>query len=223
MPCPGKFRESLECFNIDEKVINQINDGYETIDNKTPKKMRARFFKRAVDIMTEQVENERIQEIFEWNACCKGGAREKASKSFAKNNANLSLDEKLELIKDVPNMGKPVRNEDGTITVHAVYYSDGEKFLCACSNYNGVKRDYSVSRNYCYCCAGHFKYHYEIMLGVKLKQGRLKQTDGMDLHQSRSKPGAAIGLWDWNQPARILPMVCSIWERICQRLFPVQN
>lgn len=26
-----------------------------------------------------------------------------------------------------------------------------------------------VSRNYCVCCAGHFKHHYEIMLGVKLK------------------------------------------------------
>ena len=66
-------------------------------------------------------------------------------------------------------MGRPIRNEDGTITIHAVYYSDGEKFLCACPNYNGVKRDYGVSRNYCFCCAGHFKYHYEIMLGVKLK------------------------------------------------------
>lgn len=169
MPSYGKFQESLEKFNVNEKIISQINEGYEIMDSKTPKKTRASYFKRAVDIMTECVEPEKVQEIFEWNACCKGGAREKASKAFAKKNENLSLEEKLELIKDVPYMGRAVKNEDGTITIHAVYYSDSGKFLCACSNYNGVKRDYSVSRNYCFCCAGHFKYHYEIMLGVKLK------------------------------------------------------
>ncbi len=169
MPSLGKFEESLVKFNVDEKIISQINEDLGIIDSKTSKKERALYFKRAVDIMNECIEPEKFQEIFEWNACCKGGVREKASKAFAKKNANLSFEEKLELIKDVPNMGRPVRNEDGTITIYAVYYSDGEKFLCACSNYNGVKRDYSVSRNYCFCCAGHFKYHYEIMLGVKLK------------------------------------------------------
>ncbi len=152
----GKFQESLEKFNVDEKTISQINEGYGIIDSKTPKKVRALYFKRAVDIMTECVEAKKLHEILEWNACCKGGAREKASKAFAKNNGNLSLEEKLELIKDVPYMGRPVRNEDGTITIHAVYYSDGEKFLCACSNYKGVKRDYSVLKTYCFCCAGHY-------------------------------------------------------------------
>lgn len=169
MPSLGKFQESLEKFNVDEKIISQINEGYGIVDSKIPKKERALYFKRAVDIMNASIESEKLQEILEWNACCKGGAREKASRSFARENANLSLEEKLELIEDVPNMGRPVRNEDGTITIHAVYYSDGEKYLCACSNFNGIKREYSVSRNYCFCCAGHFKYHYEIMLGVKLK------------------------------------------------------
>lgn len=169
MPSLGKFQESFEMFNVDEKIVSQINEGYEKVDSKTPKTERALYFKRAVDIMTECVEPEKLQEILELNACCKGGAREKASKVFAKENMNLSFEEKLELIKDVPNMGRPVKNEDGTITVHAVNFMDGEKYLCACPNFNGVKRDYSVSKNYCFCCAGHFKYHYEIMFGVKLK------------------------------------------------------
>ena len=78
------------------------------------------------------------------------------------------IDEKLEKIKSVPNMGIPVKNADGTITVNAVSYSDGEKYLCGCSNFNGLNFDYDVSKNYCFCCAGHFKHHYEIMLGVKL-------------------------------------------------------
>ena len=66
-------------------------------------------------------------------------------------------------------MGEPLKNEDRTITVKAVCYSDGEKYLCACPNFNGLPYDYCVSKNYCFCCAGHFKHHYEIMLGVKLK------------------------------------------------------
>ncbi len=169
MPSPEKFKESLEKFSIDEKVIAQINEGFEDIVSKSPKKIKAAYFKQAVDIMTEQVDAQKLQDIFEWNACCKGGVREKLSKAFAKENAHLSIDEKLEKIKSVPNMGEPLRNEDGTITVKAVNYSDGEKYLCACSNFNGLKYDYSVSKNYCFCCAGHFKHHYEIMLGVKLK------------------------------------------------------
>lgn len=169
MPSPEKFKESLEKFHVDETIISQINDGYEDIVTKTPKKIKAAYFKRAVDIMTEQMEEEKLKEILEWNACCKSGAREKASKAFGKEYADCSLDEKLAKIKDVPYMGVPVRNADGTITVNAVSYSDGEKYMCACSNYNGLKYDYSVSRNYCVCCAGHFKHHYEIMLGVKLK------------------------------------------------------
>ncbi|MGN0401472.1 MAG: hypothetical protein ACI4HQ_04325 [Acetatifactor sp.] len=169
MPSPEKFKKSLEEFNISKDVITKINSGYEDIISKTPKKTKAAYFKRAVDIMNEQVDSRKLQDIFEWNACCKGGAREKASKAFAKENAHLSMDEKLEKLKEVPYMGEPLRNQDGTITVKAVSYSDGVKYLCACSNYNGLKRDYSVSKNYCFCCAGHFKHHYEIMLGVKLK------------------------------------------------------
>ena len=136
MPCPEKFRESLEKFNVDSDTVAKI---------------------------------QKLQDILEWNACCKGGSREKVLKAFSKENMNLSIDEKLERIKGVPYTGCPVKNEDGTITVRAVSYSNGEKFLCACSNFNGLKYDYSVSKNYCFCCAGHFKHHYEIMLGVKLK------------------------------------------------------
>lgn len=168
MPCPEKFKESLAAFAVDENVISQINEGYEGIVSKTPKKTKAAYFKRAVDIMTEHVDAQKMQEVLEWNACCKGGAREKASKAFAKENVNASIDEKLEKIKSVPNMGIPVKNADGTITVNAVSYSNGEKYLCACSNFNGLNYDYDVSKNYCFCCAVHFKHHYEIMLGVKL-------------------------------------------------------
>lgn len=169
MPSPEKFKKSLERFEIFNDVVDEINNGYEEVVDKSPKKVRASYFKHAVDIMEEKLDQGIMQEVLEWNCCCKGGAREKASKLFAKENSQISIEEKLERIKNVPYMGVPKKNSDGTITVNAVSFFDGEKFLCACSNFNGVKRDYSVSKSYCYCCAGHFKYHYEIMLGVKLR------------------------------------------------------
>jgi len=169
MPCVEKFRETLEKFNIDEKIISKINEGYENVVSKSPKKIKAAYFKRALDIMADYLDPQIIHDIFEMNACCKSGSREKASKTFAKEYAGCSLDEKLEKIKHVPYMGVPVKNDDGTITVNAVsYYRDG-RFMCACSNFNNLKYDYAVSKDYCFCCAGHFKYHYEIMLGVQLK------------------------------------------------------
>ena len=169
MPSPEKFKKSLEQFGIDHEISAQIDQGYEDICDRSPKKTRAAYFKRAVDIMAENVDAETLQAVFEWNACCKGGAREKASKAFAKENVRLSIDERLQKIKDVPYMGQPVRNEDGTITVHAVYCSNGKRFFCACTNFNDPKCDLAVSKQYCFCCAGHFRHHYEIMLGVKLK------------------------------------------------------
>ena len=80
MPSLGKFQESLVKFSVDEKIISQINEDYGSVDSKTPKKERALYFKRAVDIMNECVESEKLQEIFEWNACCKGAQEKKHQK-----------------------------------------------------------------------------------------------------------------------------------------------
>lgn len=169
MPCPEKFRESLKKFGVVEEIINKVNEGYEDLVSSSPKKDKASYFKRAVDILENNIDDKDFKEIFMYNSCCKGGSREKAAKAFAKENKDKPLKEKLEVVKGVPWMGKPVLNEDGTITLNAVNYFDGNKFLCACSNFNWIKSDYYVSKKYCYCCSGHFKHHYEIMLGLKIK------------------------------------------------------
>ena len=54
----------------------------------------------------------------------------KASNAFEKENGNLSIDEKLEKIKDIPYMGQPLCIEQGIIKVNAVSYSNGEKYMC---------------------------------------------------------------------------------------------
>lgn len=169
MPCPEKFKESLEKFQVDEEVIKLINKGYENVVSKSPKEMKANYFQRAVDIMENKLQEEKIKEILQWNACCKSGARLKASKDFFKANKELTLEEKLNKISEVPNMGFPALNNDGTITVHAVNYKIGDKYHCACSNFSKSKADFKVSKTYCHCCGGHFLFHYEKMLGLKLK------------------------------------------------------
>ena len=71
------------------------------------------------------------RDMLDWNACCKSGAREKASKAFARENKELPWKERLAKIRK-RTIWEPPLNEDGTITVHAVYYRDGDKYACSC-------------------------------------------------------------------------------------------
>lgn len=45
MSCPEKFRKSLVNFEVDEKIIQKVNEGYESITDSFSKKDRACFFK----------------------------------------------------------------------------------------------------------------------------------------------------------------------------------
>lgn len=178
MPSPEKFKETLEEYAVDSDIIKEINAGYEDVVSKTNKKIKSAYFKQALDIMNEKLPKEKVQEIFEANACCKGGARQKASKAFAKENGNLGIEEKLALISAKPElfMGQAHLDENGDIIVTgAGIYSDG-KFECVCPTISKVKRDYNIPREYCYCCGGHFKYHYEVMLGEKLELVEIVST-----------------------------------------------
>lgn len=169
MPCVEKFQEALQIFNVPQNVIAKICEVDETVTDKSQKKVKAAYFKKAADILSENVDKELIRNVFEYGACCKSGQRLKVSKAFARENSGLSWKERLELISNIPNMPRPVLQNDGTLVVHAVNYWDGTRFLCACSNFHKSGYTDPVSKNYCFCCAGHFKFHYEIMLGVNLQ------------------------------------------------------
>ena len=184
MPSPEKFRETLAEFAVDEATVRRINAGYEDVVSKTNKKIKSAYMKQALEVMNEILPKERVQEIIEANACCKSGARLKASKAFAKEYTNLKLEEKLSIISQKPElyMGQAHLDESGDIIVTGAGIHNGIKFECVCPTISKVKRDYAIPREYCYCCGGHFKYHYEIMLGVKLKLAEIvsspHDTDG---------------------------------------------
>ena len=171
MPSPEKFRETLTTFAVDEDIIGEMYAGFGEPVSKTPKPTKSAFFRQAIEVMNERLPKERVQEIIEANACCKSGARLKASQEFAKVHKDDTVEERLRLISERPylNMGRAALDADGTILVHAVTYVFEDRFACACPTVSRVKRDYAIPREYCYCCGGHFKFHYEIMLGVKLE------------------------------------------------------
>ncbi len=126
---------------------------------------------QAITVMNDELPKERVQKIIEANACCKSGTRLKTSREFARIHKDDTIEERLALISERPymNMGSAKQNGDGDIIVHAVTYQPEDRFECACPTISHVKRDYDIPREYCYCCGGHFKFHYEIMLGVKLE------------------------------------------------------
>ncbi len=169
MPCMERFTPSMEKCGIDKAVIDRINDGFPELNSKVPKAKRGEYFARAVRILDECADPAAFRDIMDENGCCKSGARLKASKEFAKENAGLSIEERCRLIPDVPNMGKPRIDENGRLEILAVQFYYGDRFHCACPNFNNTEYDGKVSRSYCMCCAGHFRFHYQKMLGVKLR------------------------------------------------------
>lgn len=172
MPCPEKFKESLLKHNVEEEVINQIFDGYESPKDISTKKKKFAFFSRAMKEMDKTMDFNKRYEVMDWGACCKGGARDKAVKKLAKELAGKSLEEKLKALWNVPNMGHPSLKEDGTIST-GIYYKCAEGFKCACPCFHNEKLQEPISSTYCLCCAGHFRYHYQNALGVKLKTAKV--------------------------------------------------
>lgn len=85
---------------------------------------------------------------------------------IAREYRDKSMDLTLHAIGQVTHMGNPVLNENGTIT--AGIGTEGG-FPCPCPIFDGVAPERPVSKTYCYCCAGHFRYHYQIALGRRLK------------------------------------------------------
>ena len=169
MPCPEKFRESLLRFQVPQEMIQRVNEGYEDLVSSSPVQRRAAYFQRATTILAQSIDDGLMRRIYEWNACCKGGSREKASRAFARQYAALCVAERIEKIPEVPWMGLPRLEADGSIVLNAVSLACGNGYGCACTNFRTARGERSVPKQYCYCCAGHFLHHYRMMLGVKLR------------------------------------------------------
>jgi hypothetical protein len=160
-----RFRNALQDLQIDEKVTAAIFEGYERINDGAKKETRAAFFMQAMQRMDALLDDETRQAVRDACACSKGGWRLKAVQKLTGETAGKSLEEKLQALWQIKYIGKPVLNADGTITAGI---GDEGGFECPCPVFNGLDLKEPVSKTYCYCCAGHFRFHYQIALGKKL-------------------------------------------------------
>lgn len=184
MPNAGKIHQSLLAHNLSESIVEQIMEGYQNLPAKCKKADKAAFITQVIDRMDGLLDRDTRIEVIDWCACCKSGTRAQAVKKFVKEHKDNDLPEKVVALNQLGAIGKPTLNNDGTIST-GVFWGEENGYKCPCPSFNGLKLLEPVSITYCYCCAGHFRYHYQNALGVKL---RTKEVVSSVLESMGKKP-----------------------------------
>jgi hypothetical protein len=173
VPSLKKMKDAAIKLKIPDEIIAQIGFDADTSGgNPLP-------FIAAITKMDEVLSPELSMAVMERQGCCKGGQRDIDCKAFGKKYEDKPLGEKITLLSTVQYMMSPVLNEDNTITVAFSGYQNGKHTganTCSCSVIKKLKQPFSISPTYCGCCAGHFKYHYQNALGVKLRLLRIESS-----------------------------------------------
>ena len=184
MPSLKKMKDAAIKLKIPEELIAQIGFDADTSGgNPSP-------YIAVIAKMDALLSHEQCMALMERQGCCKGGERDSDCKAFGKRYADTPLCEKIPLLSTVQYMMSPVLNEDNTITVTMLGYQNGKHIgatTCSCSVIKKLKQPFSVSPTYCGCCAGHFMYHYQNALGIKL---RLLRIDSSPLNTNCERPCA---------------------------------
>lgn len=183
MPNLKKMKETMEKLSIPSKIMEQMDlDANQSGNN--PQVVLA-----AIDKMDELLTKEQCFAVMEKQGCCKGGKRDKDCKTFGKEHKDKPLAEKLALLFTVENMMSPCLNDNNTFTITwGSGYKNGVhtgNTTCSCGAIKKLKQPFTVSSTYCGCCAGHFLYHYQNALGVKL---RLKEINSSPLNTNGEEP-----------------------------------
>lgn len=176
-----KAKKTMQDQGIPDEIIAQFN--VPDLKGNLPEP-RILFVEQMDKLLTKK----QCLSIMENQGCCKGGKRDKDCKAFGKEHKDKPLAEKLALMFTVEYMMSPVLNKDGTFTISWGGHQNGVhtgKTTCSCGTIKKLKQPFSVSSTYCGCCAGHFLYHYQNALGVKL---RLKEIVSSPLNTNGDKP-----------------------------------
>ena len=182
MPNIKRMGETMKKMKISQDILNQMDFEASTIGNNPTSTIAV------IDKMDELLPDEQKYAVIEKEGCSKGGKRDKDCKEFGKLHVNKTLAEKLALFHTVEYMMNPVLNKDGTFTTTMSGHQNGVhkgKTTCSCGAIKKLKQPFNISKTYCGCCAGHFLYHYQNMLGVKL---RLKSIDSSPLDSNCENP-----------------------------------
>ncbi|MHB8129717.1 MAG: hypothetical protein ACYDEX_12040 [Mobilitalea sp.] len=171
------FDKHLRKLKIDESIIEEIMGVDYPKDPTSPKQDNANYMAAVMNKCEELLDYDTVSKVMYDRACCKNGFRLKNSNDFAIENANRSVEEKLQLFGNVLYMGKSFLNEEGDIEIVAVGSYGYDHMICPCWNFDGAKPvNGPMPLSYCKCCGGHFRHHYQKALGLKLRLKEVKSS-----------------------------------------------
>lgn len=172
-----RFGIVLRKAKVPEDVVDQIMGVEYRRDEADEKQDTANFYATAVQKAEELLGFDKLSEVMYEKACCKGGLRLENAKQLAKEHGDKPLAVKIPLLGELKYMGKPTLNADGDIETIAVGAHGMPGMTCPCWNFQGrLPVDGPMPLNYCLCCAGHFKVHYQKALGLKLRTKEVKSS-----------------------------------------------
>ncbi len=154
--------------NIDEKLIKHIIGNQNLVE--------------VITRMENTLDSDMMYHSLDSCACLGGKEYLKKCEKIGKELTGKSLNDKiLHLNHNILTSESITLNNDGTLTAVMVYKSN-DMYSCVCSAtvYKGVKvsdlakpknntDDLDMPLSYCFCCAGGFRRHLQLMLNVKLK------------------------------------------------------
>ena len=165
-----EFEKNLKKAGVNDKIINKIvNASYKESDDE--KQDNANYFAAVMEKCNKLLDFDIIAEVMFHRACCKGGFRLENSRKIAREHSENTLEQKLELLGQQKYMGHPHLTENGEIyTEHCAGSGTPDDLKCSCWRFKGtLPAKGKMPLSYCLCCAGHFRFHYEKALGVKLR------------------------------------------------------
>ena len=181
MPFLEKIEKTMFKMKISPEIIKKVGIDH-PINNETQNVIAV------IEKMDKLLSNEQLLAIMEKQGCCKSGQRDRDCKAFGIEHKDKPLAEKIKLLSGIQYMMTPRLNKDNTITVSYGGNQNGVhtgKTTCSCGQIKELKQPFSVTSAYCGCCAGHFLYHYQNALGIKLK---LKEIVSSPLNTNGEKP-----------------------------------
>jgi len=164
------FEKNLKKAGVTDEIISEIiNVPYEKSDNE--KQDNVNYCSAVINKCNEKLEFDILAEAMFHRACCKSGFRLENSKKVFKEYSEKTLEEKLIALGQQKWMGHPHLTEDGEIYTERCAGSGTPTDLkCSCWRFDGcIPAKGKMHENYCLCCAGHFRFHYQKALGVKLR------------------------------------------------------
>lgn len=153
--------EQLQVAKIDDKIIDQIVEGGESILRKTTAEKKADWLRGAMLKMNQLLDVKTRKAVREGCACCLGGKRLKTSLAIAKE--NNTLEARVKAADKAHYVGSVKLQENGEILVQ---YDTQKAAPYHCYCLPQAKEPLPIT--YCFCCGGHVKHHLQIALGQKL-------------------------------------------------------